>query len=138
MQLSGMVCDNFAESSSHHLQSLSIPYTSFFLTCMYVHRSTHSIGFREQKTNSLKCRSCRLLESPCHMYTGQLFIISSQVCRYKTKGSPGKCKFPCTNLARVTFSQISFFKMFPSMLQFSKIVKLCPKCKIKLIKYIAC
>ncbi len=42
MQLSGMVCDHFAESSSHHLQIRSIPYTSFFLTYMYVHTEAHT------------------------------------------------------------------------------------------------
>ncbi len=126
MQLSGMVCDHFPESSSHHLQSLSIPYTSFFLTYMYVDRSTHSTSLREQKTNSINLQSKQVAGKPLYMFTGQLFIISSQVCRYKTKGTPGKCQFPyqncVTNLARVTFSQISVFRCFPACLNLVKLL----------------
>lgn len=84
LQLSGMVCDHFAESSSHHLQSLRIPYL-FFL--MYIHTRQAS---GNQKQIVLNCKPCRLLESPCHLFASQMFIISNQVCGCKTKGTLGK------------------------------------------------
>lgn len=131
MQLSGMVCDHFAESSSHHLQSVSNPLYLFLshVQYMYVHRSTHSTGLREPKTNSVKLQIMQVAASPCHLFTSQLFIISSQVCRYKTNGTPGKCQFPCpklchlvNNLARVTFSQISVFRCFQAYLNLVKLL----------------
>ncbi len=108
-----------------------------FLSHVHVrtHRSTHSTGFREQKQTVLNAgyAGCWKALVICSLVS---CLLSAVRCVDKTKGSPGKCKFSCTNLARVTFSQISFFKMFPSMPQFNKIVKLCPKCKIKCIQYI--
>ncbi len=136
LQLSGMVCDHFAESSSHHLHSRSIPYTSFFLTYMYVHTESHTrlaIGNKNKQSYNAGYAGCWKALIICSLVS---CLLSAVRCVDKTKGSPGKCKFSCTNLARVTFSQISFFKMFPSMPQFNKIVKLCQKCKIKCIQYI--
>lgn len=105
-------------------------------TQIHTHTSTQS-ALGNQKQTVLNCKPCRLLESPCHLFVSQMFIISSQVCGCKTKGTLGTNKFPCqnsiTNLAGVTFSQISAPLMFLSMPQFSQIVSL--KCKIE---YITC
>lgn len=126
-----MVCDNFAESSSHHLQTQRIPYISF--SHVHVHTQTNTNtrpALGNQKQTVLNCKPCRLLESPCHLFASQMFIISSQVCGCKTKGTLGKNKFPCqnsiANLAGVTFCQISALLMFLSMPQFSQIVEIYP------------